>query len=240
MAPRVNLFLRILGHVKRIAGALPLVGPAARRVYHLLASSIRPFVGSEAYWLQRYREGGNSGAGSRDKLAEFKAEVLNTFIRQEGIRSVIEFGCGDGEQLLLADYPAYLGLDISPEAVARCRKMFGSDASKSFCLMSDYADEKADLGLSLDVVYHLVEDDVFDKYMSILFEASERFVVIYSSNSDVQDGVHAPHIRHRKFSNWIAMHRPAWTQVKVIPNRYPWVKRTQEGSFADFYIYEKR
>jgi hypothetical protein len=39
-----------------------------------------------------------------------------------------------------------------------------------------------DLELSLDVIYHLVEDEVFDAYMRSLFAHAGRFVVIYSSN----------------------------------------------------------
>lgn len=38
----------------------------------------------------------------------------NDFVRARGIDSVIEFGCGDGAQLALAEYPAYGGIDVSP------------------------------------------------------------------------------------------------------------------------------
>ena len=49
-----------------------------------------------------------------ERLAAFKAEVPNDFVRARGIDSVIEFGCGDGAQLALAEYPAYVGIDVSP------------------------------------------------------------------------------------------------------------------------------
>ena len=49
------------------------------------------FRGSAAYWDARYRAGGNSGAGSYGRLAAFKAEVLNEFVRRRGIRSIVEF-----------------------------------------------------------------------------------------------------------------------------------------------------
>ena len=82
------------------------------------------FSGSQDYWRQRYRRGGDSGTGSGGASAHHKSAVLNDFVHQHAIRSVIEFGCGDGRQLLLADYPEYVGYDISPEAVARCQKLF--------------------------------------------------------------------------------------------------------------------
>jgi hypothetical protein len=39
-------------------------------------------------------------------------------VAERRIRSVIEFGCGDGNQLGLMRYPSYLGLDIEPCAAA--------------------------------------------------------------------------------------------------------------------------
>ena len=78
------------------------------------------FPGSGTYWETRYSGGGNSGAGSYGQLAEFKAEVINDFVISKGISSIIEFGCGDGNQLLLARYPRYTGLDVSKVALARC------------------------------------------------------------------------------------------------------------------------
>ena len=35
---------------------------------------------SHEYWEKRYASGGNSGAGSYNYLAEFKAEILNNFV----------------------------------------------------------------------------------------------------------------------------------------------------------------
>src|SRR5687768_6622655 len=54
------------------------------------------FLNSNQYWDDRYLIGGNSGAGSYDRLAQFKADVLNKFAYDRDVSSVIEFGCGDG------------------------------------------------------------------------------------------------------------------------------------------------
>ena len=82
----------------------------------------RDLFESRKYWEDRYHQGGNSGAGSYGRLGQFKANVLNAFVSEWDIRSVIEWGCGDGHQLSLADYPEYLGIDISEKAVEICRK----------------------------------------------------------------------------------------------------------------------
>lgn len=215
---------------------------AAKRFYWgLLASSktATPFPGSEAYWEKRYSEGGNSGVGSYALFAEFKAEVLNEFVAKHGVQRVIELGCGDGNQLLLAKYPSYLGFDVSSTAVTRCQELFKSDPSKSFRPMGEYNGEKADLTLSLDVIYHLVEDRVFESYMRTLFEASERFVVIYASDSDDNRGYEGTHVKHRKFTQWLSKNMSGWNLVEHLPNRYPYRGDYLKGSFAEFFIYEK-
>ena len=74
------------------------------------------FRHSAQYWDDRYRLAGNSGAGSYGRLADFKANVLNEFVAREKIASVVEFGCGDGNQLSLSRYPRYTGFDVSEHA----------------------------------------------------------------------------------------------------------------------------
>ena len=63
------------------------------------------FSGTINYWEDRYRTGHDSGAGSSGRLAAFKAEFLNGLVADHNVSSVIEFGCGDGRQLALAEYP---------------------------------------------------------------------------------------------------------------------------------------
>jgi SAM-dependent methyltransferase len=194
------------------------------------------FPGSLTFWQQRYAGGDNSGGGSYGELANFKARVLNEFVSDHFINSVIEFGCGDGNQLELAKYPSYVGLDVAPTAISLCQARFDGDAAKNF---ATYAPEsfdgslKAELSLSLDVIYHLVEDDIFDTYMRHLFSSAERYVIIYSSNDAVPDP--AAHVRNRRFTPWIEARSSEWRLIQKIDNPY----RGSGGSLADFYIYEK-
>lgn len=180
--------------IKRI----PILGNLARRLYRLLRGRQQEsFPGSKQYWEQRYVSGGDSGVGSYDKFAHFKAEVINAFVSDNEIETVIELGCGDGNQLSLATYPKYIGFDVSQTAIDRCRQLYASDSSKTFKLMKDLDGETADLSLSLDVIYHLVEDEVFESYMLGLFEASDQHVIIYSSNTENDKGQGDVHVRHR-------------------------------------------
>ena len=193
----------------------------ARRLFQALA-----FPGSSRYWGRTYAAGGTSGEGSYGDLAVFKAEIMNEFVAASNISSVIELGCGDGNQLALMKSPRYAGFDVSYQAVSLCQKRFATDPSKSFALLSDYRGEKADLGLSLDVIFHPVEDAVFEEYMRRLFSASLRHVILYSSNCQSCEGT-APHVRHRIFTDWVTAHEPGFALAKIVPNRYPSGHRPQ-------------
>jgi len=207
--------------------------PGIRRL-SLLRQQIA-FRGSATYWEQNYAQGGTSGPGSYGDLARGKAAFLNTFVREHDVRSVSEFGCGDGQQLSLADYPSYVGLDVSRSAIALCKRRFAGDATKSFFLYdgSCFVDRArvftADLALSLDVIYHLTEDQVFSTYMEHLFGAGSRFVVIYATNTEISGT--APHVRHRRFTEWVETQCPQWrlAQVTPGPDRGP--------ARADFFTY---
>lgn len=211
-----------------------LIPKLQRRIF----SSAR--FSSSSYWIRRYASGGNSGPGSYGRLAEFKASIINDFVYENKIKSVIEFGCGDGNQLKLADYPKYTGYDISEAAAATCIRVFGNNDAKEFFLADDYDQRKAELTLSLDVIFHLVEDRAFEIYMERLFQASSRFVIIYSSNTDEPIEPSSAHVRHRQFTNWVETYIPNhWEMAQKIPNAYPYDGDYQSTSFSDFYIYRR-
>ena len=225
--------------MKETINKIPVLRVIARGVYGFFNKYLGKFNSSDSYWKSRYEKGGNSGVGSYGKFATFKAEVLNKFVEEKGIHSVIEFGSGDGNQLLLLNYPKYSGFEISEEAIELCNQNFSKDTSKEFFLNSAYDGQIAELTLSLDVIYHLVEDETFNLYMELLFNSSSKFVIIYASNLDEQFKFQGSHVRPRKFSSWIDSNQPDWKLVEHIPNQYPYDPVSQEGSFADFYIYEK-
>jgi len=231
--PRVDM---ILPAIKRLVRRSPRLTRALGAVYGFVSG---PFPGSQEYWVNRYEKGGNSGPGSYSELAKFKARVLNDFVRKENVQSVIEFGCGDGNQLELAEYPSYCGFDVSPVAVERCRARFTSDSSKAFALLGDYSSETAELALSLDVIYHLVEDRVFEAHLRSVFGAGTRYVAIYSTNRDAADDAGLPHVRHRRFSDFVERELPGWKLLRNEKQPHAYSGDITSSSLAEFFLFEK-
>jgi SAM-dependent methyltransferase len=209
--------------------------PARRRPQPRIA-----FRASPQYWEDRYKNGGNSGAGSYGQLAVFKAEVVNRFVSEHRITSVAEFGCGDGAQLALACYRQYVGLDVSQRALEICRARYNGDPTKRFIHVSssEARSIKANLVLSLDVVYHLIENTTYESYMRQLTGAAERYLCIYSSNFD--GDAPAPHIKHRRFTRWMENYAPSFALISKISNPHPYdPARPDETSWADFYFFAR-
>jgi SAM-dependent methyltransferase len=192
------------------------------------------FPGSEEYWEDRYRLGGNSGRGSYGQLAVFKADIINSFLKEKKISSAIEFGCGDGNNLSLISYPKYIGLDVSQTAIKLCMNKFKYETTKSFYIYNSLAflDNhklfQADLSLSLDVIYHLIEDDIFIKYMTHLFQASQKYVIIYSTDYPAKQRYHD---KRRNFTQWISENQKSFNLIRQIENQV-------EPLISEFFIYE--
>ena len=223
---------------------VPLAGPALAQLTRF--SRRHTFAGSGRYWERHYARGGTSGDGSAGARARFKAAVLNDLVARHGVASVVEFGCGDGRQLALARYPRYLGLDVSATALRRTRDRFAGDPTKSFLCYDpgSFADPagfvSADLAISLDVIYHLVEDETYRCHLRHVFGAGRRFVVLFTSDQDTLAAGErpAPHVRHRPVVRDIDRLFPRWRLRERIPNRYPYRGPGTETSFADFFVYE--
>lgn len=203
------------------------------RIFPLLG-----FRGSRQYWEMRYKLGGHSGEGSRGVNAQYKARVLNEFLRAHDASSVIEFGCGDGYQLSLLDLPPYIGVDVSPTVVERCRAMYANDPTKQFLLVEDYRDESADLSMSIDVIFHLVENGIYDEYLDRLFAAGRRFVIVYSTSGDMV-ATGTSHVRHRDVAGDIARRFPNFTRMVEDEARLPPPVRFDRGLPTVFLMYQR-
>ena len=157
------------------------------------------------YWDRRYRKGVGSGAGSRGLEAREKAEIVNHIIRRAGIQSVLDVGVGDGVVSEMIDAPAgYVGYDISETAISLCREMMPDRTFTTTLPAGDF-----DLIISMDVIFHLVNEDDYQAHLALLFgpspEIGRRAVLVYATNHDERG---AAHVLHRKWTNDVP---PTWS-----------------------------
>ncbi|WP_413374623.1 class I SAM-dependent methyltransferase [Paenibacillus taichungensis] len=187
----------------------------------------------KGYWEQTYSSGETSGRGSYGVLAEFKAEVVNGLIQREGISSVIEFGCGDGNQLQYMNYTTYLGVDVAASSVRLCASKFANDTSKSFMLYTpglwiNRGFLQADLTVCLDVLYHITDETDFRNTLYDILHSTSGWVVLYTRlKENGNPGVST--IQDRNIFDYLFDY-PEFKVHEIIPQRYP------DQSSADFVI----
>jgi ubiquinone/menaquinone biosynthesis C-methylase UbiE len=157
----------------------------------------------------------------------------------------VEFGCGDGAILSNLNVNAYIGLDISSTVIKQCIRKFKSDKTKSFFIYysESFADNlhifESDAAFSIDVIFHLVDFELFEKYLEDLFSSALKLVVIYGADLDYK--TETEHELYRKFTLYIENKFPEWKLEKVIKNRYPHTdNKEQQGSLSDFFLYIRK
>jgi SAM-dependent methyltransferase len=204
---------------------------------HIKKIKPTPILHSSIFWEKVYANGGNSGPGSYGHLAEYKRDFIEKLINDFEISSVVEFGCGDGNQLSMIKYPKYTGVDISSSTILKLKAKYRNTPNISFSLLKDYSGKEVDLTLSLDVVYHLIEDDVFYNHLENLFRNSRNLVVIYSSNFESKEW--NGHVRHRRFTDWINAN--IFDFQLIMYEKNPYLKKINEknATTAEFYVWQR-
>jgi SAM-dependent methyltransferase len=201
-----------------------------RRAHQLINHIFGKDLDYKDYWHKIYLNGETSGPGSYGELAEFKAEVINEFLEIHEISSVIEFGCGDGNQLSMIQYPKYLGLDVAKSSIDLCFDLFKNDPNKSFLwyqpgyLLNPALFLKADLVVCLDVLYHIIDDEDFENTLKHIFSCASKHVILYTT-IDVHDKetyayFKGSHGKHRDTMHYLSMF-PDFKVEKTIPQKHP-------------------
>ena len=151
------------------------------------------------YWENRYALGGTSGTGSYGGSGTLKANIINRLISKYQIKTINDLGHGDGNNItLLKGMDKYYGYDVSKTARSICTSKFKEQPVYTFLSrLSQF--KKRDMAMSLDVLYHLVEDKVYYNYLDRLFSLGQ-YVLIYSINEDT---VGNDHVSAREFTTHI-------------------------------------
>lgn len=210
-----------------------------RELYFAFIAPQLAATGSAEYWERRYQSGGNSGAGSYGYFAEHKATYINDLVEKKSVKSVNEMGSGDCSNLKLYHIPIYHGFDVSQKSIEICEAKFGHDHSKSF-LIGAPSIASADLSMSLDVLYHLVEQEVFETYLKQLFASARKYVLIYAfdgdedHSGDLRSLFTFTHVKFRAFTTFVTTNFPAWRLLE---------KHEDSGHVDNrcvFFLYEKQ
>jgi SAM-dependent methyltransferase len=104
-----------------------------------------------------------SGSGSDDKYTQLYAHEIKEFIKANGVKSVIDLGCGDfrvGRKIVSEDI-FYTGVDIVDDLINNNNNLYGNSNVKFLCnnILKDRLPD-ADLCLVRQVLQHLSNEEI--------------------------------------------------------------------------------
>ncbi len=147
------------------------------------------------YWNQRYASGHGSGAGSYGPMMQRKVDILSNL---PGIHVVTEIGCGDFNfgRHLMDQIPraSYDGYDIAPSILERNRASYELPRIRFHDM--DYRIDWCDLLLCVDVLFHIREEEEYQRMLNLLAEARWKYLAVTAYE---YDGPSASHVCIRKF-----------------------------------------
>lgn len=199
-------------------------------------------ISEKNYWDSWYSSSTNSGPGSQGKLQEFKINYLNKLFKQFEIKTVLDFGCGDGSLALGLHCRSYFGIDIAAKAIELCKKRVNRPGFSFECMhFFDYTpsiiENKFPSGLDccicIDTLYHIFTKEILNKTLESLFSTGAKIVVLYTIPSESLKLPFHPmlQIYGEEFSNALSESSKFYKLINKT--------RPISGTAAGFLVYEK-
>ncbi len=135
-----------------------------RRLQHLPIGAAFDEIYRQGIWSQS--KGEPSGGGSYGDLADRYVDAVLGYIRERGVRSVLDIGCGDFNigARIAPHVEAYYAYDVSAEIIDRNRLRFENLANVEFRCANACSDAlpRADLVTVRQVLQHLTNAQIAD------------------------------------------------------------------------------
>jgi SAM-dependent methyltransferase len=151
----------------------------------------------DRYYREDVWVGGGSGTGSSAEVTEVYRDFLVRFMRERGVKSVVDLGCGDWRFSQLIDWTGidYLGVDVSSTVLAATRKHGRPGIRFAEIDGSREALPPADLLIAKDVLQHWSNAEIL-RFLPQL--QAFRFALITNGadprdrNADIRSGLCRP------------------------------------------------
>jgi SAM-dependent methyltransferase len=129
--------------------------------------------------------GGSGGGSDPENTVEYRA-LLQKFLKERNIQSVVDYGCGDWAFSRLIDWTGidYRGIDIVESVIRRNDKKYSKSNIRFFTYMHPC---HADLLIVKDVLQHWSNDSIRDFFDDIEYRHDFKYILITNTASQEYD-----------------------------------------------------
>jgi 2-polyprenyl-3-methyl-5-hydroxy-6-metoxy-1,4-benzoquinol methylase len=182
------------------------------------------------YWNDRYSKHGDalSGPGclglsetenEHDYAvkAEFITSAIAASFGEISSLSILDAGCGRGvlAEILVNAGARVTGVDFSPDAINRARSRIKNAQFQVAELDALPFDRQYDVVLSIDVLYHVVDDSKWNAAIAGMLRACKRGGgVLIQEALDLKDT--GEHVRWRTFSDYVEIAAACHSSIEIL------------------------
>jgi len=176
------------------------------------------------YFDERFQETRSTGSWSGGHWGAMKREIIEKARKKVDFNSMLDIGCGDVQYIAEYDLFAisefkYFGLDGAPYMIRMAKKKYSNQNRKFDCkkiseLIQTDMNQKFDIIVCMDTLFHIVDDKLYVDFLNWLFNSSAKAIAISFLRVAEEEGqtCEAGHFVVRDFSKIIVPAR--WVNVK--------------------------
>jgi len=152
-------------------------------------------VFTDIYRNELWGKGAGSGGGSSIEITEGYRQFLQDFLKENKVKTVVDFGSGDWQFSKLINWSGikYLGIDCVEAVVKKCTKQHGKKNIKFLYAdsLNELKETKYDLLLLKDVIIHWPNEKIssFFKEMKEKEQFSYILVTVQSNEEKVNEDI---------------------------------------------------
>ncbi len=161
------------------------IAPVTERLTQLR----RDYFDNALFWDYRYAHNPalGSGVGSRGGVLDYKRKLLAAVLQDFADRQVVDVGCGDLETTRDLPLHRFLGLDLSPSALAIARAK-RPDWVFEERLTGTLPDGSAAAVLCIDVLIHQKSAEIFGAILNDLVRLTDSLLIVTGYDAPYRSG----------------------------------------------------
>jgi len=166
-----------------------------KRVFSTFLKGYKPYD----YWYERGKVYQKEFDSSKAKFAARQEKLLIDYLNSLSFETIMEFGCGFGRitKLMLENFPIkkYTAIDLSPHQIHNAKKLCKNFKNVNFVqttIQKYKSDDKFDLVLRIEVLEHVIPDDI-NSVINKLVSLARHHLIHIDFNTNYHPKIHSPH-----------------------------------------------